>query len=161
MGRIWEDAASILEAASAAGPGETSDIVILIDRQNGIRIVNAGGRELDALYREYQAASAYSVKRTARSVEVEARDGENRCVLKRAIGGELPFGAVGGIPQHLIRPECDWFGVIGAACAVGCGDGSDRLSRGTPYQVRRLAEGSSRIRGKSQSTGQAAVLYPL
>jgi hypothetical protein len=116
--RIWEDAASILEAASAAGSSESSDIAILIDRQNGVRIVNADGRQLDALYREYQAASAYSVKRTSGSVVVEGQDGQNRCVLQKSIGGQLPFSATGGIPQHLIRPECGWFRRIGLACAA-------------------------------------------
>ena len=105
MGRIWEDAASILETASAADPSESSDIAILIDHQNGLRIVDAGGWQLDALRREYHAAAAYTVKRTSQSVVVEAQDGHSQCTLKRAIGGQLPFSAMHGIPQHLIRPE--------------------------------------------------------
>jgi hypothetical protein len=105
VGRIWEDAASILETASAAGQNEPSDIAILIDRQNGMRIVNADGWQLDALCREYQAAAAYTVKRTSRSVVVEAQDGQTQCVLKKSIGGQLPFSAMSGIPQHLIRPD--------------------------------------------------------
>lgn len=105
MGRIWEDAASILETASAAGQGDSSDIAILIDYQNGLRIVNADGWQLDALRREYHAAAAYSVKRTAQSVTVEAQDGQSQCTLKKALGGQLPFSSMHGIPQHLIRPE--------------------------------------------------------
>jgi hypothetical protein len=105
VGQIWEDAASILETASAANQSESSDIAILIDRQNGMRIVNAGGWQLDALCREYQATSAYTVKRTSQSVVVEAQDGQNRCVLKKSFGGQWPFSAISGIPQHLIRPE--------------------------------------------------------
>ena len=105
MGRIWEDAASILETASTAGQRESSDIAILIDHQNGLRIVNAGGWQLDALRREYQAAAAYTVKRTAQSVVVEAQDGQTRCKLTKSIGGQLPFCPSNGIPQHLIRPE--------------------------------------------------------
>ena len=106
MGRIWEDAASILETASAAaGQPESSDIAILIDYQNGLRIVNAGGWQLDALRREYQAAAAYTVKRTSQSVVVEAQDGQSQCTLKKSIGGQLPFSFMSGIPQHLIRPE--------------------------------------------------------
>lgn len=107
MGRIWEDAAGILETASAAGASESSDIAILIDYQNGLRIVDASGWELDALRREYRAAAAYSVKRTSQSVVVEAQDGQTQCTLKKSIGGQLPFGMLGGgIPaQHLIRPE--------------------------------------------------------
>jgi hypothetical protein len=105
VGRIWEDAASILETASAAGQGDSSDIAILIDYQNGLRIVNADGWQLDALRREYHAAAAYSVKRTAQSVTVEAQDGQSQCTLKKALGGQLPFSSTYGIPQHLIRPE--------------------------------------------------------
>lgn len=106
MGRLWEDAANILETATAAaGQSESSDIAILIDYQNGLRIVDAGGWQLDALRREYQAAAAYSVKRTAQSITVEAQDGQTQCTLKKAIGGQLPFSVMNGIPQHLIRPE--------------------------------------------------------
>lgn len=105
MRRIWEDAAGILETASAVGQSESSDIAILVDYQNGLRIVEASGWQLDALRREYHAAAAYSVKRTGQSVVVEAQDGQSQCTLKRSISGQLPFSAMNGIPQHLIRPE--------------------------------------------------------
>ncbi len=108
MGQIWKDAASILETASAAAAGQSdsSNIAILIDHQNGLRIVNADGWQLDALRREYHAAAAYTVKRTAQSVVVEGQDGQTHCTLKQSIGGsQLPFSAMNGIPQHLIRPE--------------------------------------------------------
>lgn len=105
MSRIWQDAASILETASASGAGESSDFAILIDHQNGLRMVNAAGWQLDALCREYQASAAFAVKRTACAVVVEAQDGENRCVLTKSTSGQLPFSAMHGLPQHLIRPE--------------------------------------------------------
>lgn len=105
MRQIWEDAADILETASLVGQSESGDIAILIDHQNGMRIVDADGWQLDALRREYSAAAAYSVKRTGRSVVVEAQDGQTQCTMKKCVGGQLPFAVMNGIPQHLIRPE--------------------------------------------------------
>lgn len=105
MRQIWQDAADILDTASAVGQSESGDIAILIDFQNGMRIVDAAGWQLDALRREYSAAAAYSVKRTGHSVMVEAQDGQNQCTMKKSVGGQLPFSAMQGIPQHLIRPE--------------------------------------------------------
>lgn len=105
MSRIWEDAAGILDTASAVDQTESSDIAIVIDHQNGMRIVNAGGWQLDALRREYHAAAVYTVKRTAHSVMVEAQDGQTHCTMKKSIGAQLPFSAMSGFPQHLIRPE--------------------------------------------------------
>ncbi|MDQ2946758.1 MAG: hypothetical protein M3Y27_12565 [Acidobacteriota bacterium] len=106
MNRFWEDAASIFETASAAGEGGNSEIAILIDDQKSLRIVDAAGWGLDALRREYQAATAYTVKRSATAVVVEAENGSERCTLKKkTMSGSLLTNLMGGIPHHLVHPE--------------------------------------------------------
>ncbi len=105
MSRLWQDAASILETASSSSDqSSASDFAILIDHNNGLRmLMNAEGWRLDTLQNEYGAAAAYTVKRTAQSVTVEAQDGQSRCILSKSIPGSLPFSRMHGLPQHLIR----------------------------------------------------------
>ena len=105
MNRFWEDAANIFETASAVREGGDSEIAILIDDQKSLRIVDAAGWGLDALRREYQVSTAYTVKRSANSVVVEAENGSEHCTLKKNLGGSLLQNLMGGIPHHLIHPE--------------------------------------------------------
>jgi len=107
VNRFWQDAASILETASAVRDGGQSDIAILIDARNGLRIVDGAGWGLDALRREYQASTAYTVKRTGDSVVVEAENDSEHCTLKRNVSGSaLMANLMGGIiPHHLVRAE--------------------------------------------------------
>jgi hypothetical protein len=106
VNRIWEDAASIFETATATRDAGQFEIAILIDDQKSLRIVDASGWGLDALRREYQAATAYTVKRTASSVVVEGHSGSDHCTLKKTMGGNVLISLMGGgIPHHLLRPE--------------------------------------------------------
>ena len=105
MNRFWEDAASIFETASAVREGGDSEIAILIDDQKSLRIVDAAGWGLDALRREYQASTAYTVKRSINSVVVEAKNGLEHCTLKKNLSGSLLTNMMGGIPHHLVHPE--------------------------------------------------------
>ncbi len=63
------------------------------------------GWELDALRLEYQASTAYTVKRSATSVVVEAKNGSEYCTFKKNMGGSLLKNMMGRIPHHLIHPE--------------------------------------------------------
>ncbi|MBV9267794.1 MAG: hypothetical protein JO061_16615 [Acidobacteriaceae bacterium] len=103
MNRFWEDAASIFETATAVRDGADSEIAILVDARNGLRIVDAAGWGLDALRREYQASTAYTVKRSGGSVTVEAQNGSDRCMLKKTSTGNALPNLLGGIPHHLVR----------------------------------------------------------
>ena len=103
--RFWEDAAGILETASAAREADPSEIAILIDRQNHLRIVDASGWEVNALRREYQAARAYTVKRNSSTIVVEAQNESEHCTLTKTLKDNLLASLVGNIPYHLIRPE--------------------------------------------------------
>jgi hypothetical protein len=102
---IWQDALGILETASAAPESGPTEIAILIDERNGMRIVDAAGWQVSALQREYSAKTAYSVKRTSGSVVVEAASGADQFTLKKTLN-ENPLASISrGIPHHLIHPS--------------------------------------------------------
>jgi hypothetical protein len=107
VNRFLQDAANILETASAAHDSGPSDIAILIDQNNQLRIVDACGWELGALRREYQAATAYSVKRTTHAIVVEAQQGDEQCTFKKTLAPNPLTALLGGIgiPNHLVRPD--------------------------------------------------------
>jgi len=101
MSRLWEDAAGILETANSQ-QSAGSDFAILLDRQNGIRIVDATGWSLDALRAEYQTGTAFLVTRTATRVRVEAQSGSDHCAMETARKGALP-ALTGGFAHHLVH----------------------------------------------------------
>jgi hypothetical protein len=96
---------SILETASAAREAGPSEIAILIDDRNGMRIVDAAGWQLDALQREYSAKTAYTVKRTSGSVVVEASRGADQFTLKKNLARNPLAAMTTNIPHHLVRPQ--------------------------------------------------------
>lgn len=96
---------SILETASAAREAGPSEIAILIDDRNGMRIVDAAGWQLDALQREYSAKTAYTVKRTSGSVVVEASSGVDQFTLKKNLARNPLAAMAVNIPHHLVRPQ--------------------------------------------------------
>jgi hypothetical protein len=102
--RFWEDAAGILETASAVRENDRSEIAILIDAQQQLRIVDAAGWQIDALRREYQAKAAYTVKRDRASVVVEAQNSTERATLKKLLTENPLANLPGNIPYHLVRP---------------------------------------------------------
>jgi len=105
MSRLWEDAVGILETASVQQEPDGSDFAILVDHQNGIRIVDAAGWRLDALQTEYQAGTAFLVKRTLTSVRVEAQSGPYRCNLETTLSAGALGALTGGVAHHQIRQE--------------------------------------------------------
>jgi hypothetical protein len=105
--RIWEDAAGILETASSAANTSQSDLGILIDERNGLRIVNASGWGIDALRREYRATTAYTVTRTGGAVVVEGQSGSDHCILKQRNYGTNPLSTLlGSISHHVSAKAC-------------------------------------------------------
>ena len=105
VNRVWEDAASIFETAAAAAGGDPSEIAILVDDRQSLRIVDARGWGLDALRREYQAGAAYVVKRTSTSVVVEGSSGSDHCTFSKALPTKMLTNLGGLIPHHLIHSE--------------------------------------------------------
>lgn len=102
--RFLQNAASILETASIAPDSEPADITILIDHQNQLRIVQSNGWDLNALRREYSASTAYSVRRNASAVVVEAQQGDDSCTFRKTLNSN-PLAYLGGIPHHLVRSD--------------------------------------------------------
>ncbi|HEX4771602.1 MAG TPA: hypothetical protein VH351_12265 [Bryobacteraceae bacterium] len=105
MTGLWQDAISILETASAARESGPSEIAILIDDRNGMRIVDAAGWQLDALKREYSAKTAYTVKRRNGSVLVEASSGGDQFTLKKNLAKNPLAAMISTIPHHLVAPQ--------------------------------------------------------
>ena len=133
MSRFLEDAVSILETESAESDNPQSDFAILIDRDNGFRIVDGAGWQLEALRNDYQATTAFLVKRTPDSVSVQAQNASERCDLQRGSGKGVLADLTGGvIAHHLIRREPP---------ALTCGDpsvegyGSSR-NRSSSFPIR-------------------------
>ena len=61
----------------------TQDLVILIDRRGGMRMLNPEGWSLAALSTEFGAAAVYKVERRGGTVRVEGWDGGQRCLIQR------------------------------------------------------------------------------
>lgn len=105
MSRFWDDAASIFETATAVRDSEASDIAILVTENQSLRVVDAKGWGLDALRREYSASTAYTVKRAAGSVVVEAANGIERCTMQKRMSAAAQTNLLGALPYHLFRSE--------------------------------------------------------
>jgi hypothetical protein len=102
VSKFWEDAAGILETAAGAESGDSSDLAIVVDGQNCLRIVYGSGWNVEALQREYQASAAYTITRNSGAVTVEAQSGAERCTLRKQVGAH-PLAFLGsGIPRHLV-----------------------------------------------------------
>jgi hypothetical protein len=75
-------AEQILEVA-VAGNTESQNQAIVIDRQGGMRMMDAAGWTLTALSAEFGAASVFRVERRGGAVRVEGMAGAERCLLQR------------------------------------------------------------------------------
>ena len=88
-----QQAEEILDIAAAGDPA-AGDLAILMDRQGGMRMLDAKGWSLPALCTEFGATAAYIVLRRAHSIRIEGWGGGERCLLQRDIGprrmGHLP-----------------------------------------------------------------------
>jgi hypothetical protein len=105
VSRFWQDAAGIFETASSVTDGSPANLAILVDERNGLRIVDSAGWTLDALRREYQASTAYTVQRTGHSVVVEAQNSAGSCTFRKSLPVSALTNLGGFIPQHLLQPS--------------------------------------------------------
>jgi len=76
-------AEEILEIAAMPG-AESHNQAIVIDRQGGMRMLDACGWTLPALSAEFGAASVFRVERRAGTIRVEGLAGSERCLLQRS-----------------------------------------------------------------------------
>jgi len=87
VGTFLHQAEEIL-AVAAAGTDRAGDLVILVDRQGGIRMLDPAGWSLPALKAHYGAASLYKVERRGQAVRVEGWESDQRCLLQRDLRGQ-------------------------------------------------------------------------
>jgi hypothetical protein len=82
VGGFLQQAEDIL-AVAAAGTERSGDLVIVVDRQGGIRMLDPAGWSLPALKAHYGAESLFKVERRGETVRVEGWESEQRCLLQR------------------------------------------------------------------------------
>ena len=87
---FYRRAEDILEIATA-GDGRLGDSVLVLDRQGGLRIMEAAGWSFPALAAEFGAEAIYKIERRGGKVRVEGWDGSRRCLLQSETSrGKLP-----------------------------------------------------------------------
>jgi hypothetical protein len=78
------------------------DIVIVIDRQGGMRLMEPSGWSLPALSAEYGASAVYRVERRGNAIRVEGLAGTERCLLQRKTTQSTSWGiGMPGMPLYL------------------------------------------------------------
>jgi len=69
----------------AANGDATQDLLIVIDRRGGIRMLDPAGWSMGGLRAELGAQAVYRVERRDGSVRVEGRAGSERCLVERSL----------------------------------------------------------------------------
>lgn len=90
MSGFLEQAEDILEVA-ASGDSSLQDVVIVMERQGGMRMLDPAGWSLPALTAEYGATAVYKVERRGATVRVEGWDGSQRCLIQRSLSSAKLF----------------------------------------------------------------------
>ena len=85
-----QQAEDILDVA-ASGDSSLQDVVIVIDRQSGMRMLDPAGWSLAALAAEYGAIAVYKVERRGAAVRVEGWNGSERCLVERTLSSARLF----------------------------------------------------------------------
>ena len=81
------------------------DVLILIDRQGGMRILDSCGWTLPAVTAEYGASAVYHVERRRGTVRVEGLSGAERCLLQRKSHQGVYGLGMPGMPSQAYRPQ--------------------------------------------------------
>lgn len=108
MRGFLQQAEDILDVA-ASGDANLQDVVIVMDRQCGMRMLDPTGWSLPALAAEYGATAVYKVERRGAAVRVEGWNGTERCLVQRTLSSgrlfELPGMSAGGYrPASMLLP---------------------------------------------------------
>jgi hypothetical protein len=85
-----QQAEDILDVATS-GDSSAQDVVIVMDRQGGMRMLDPTGWSLPALTAEYGAAAVYKVERRGSAVRVEGWNGFERCLVQRNLSSARLF----------------------------------------------------------------------
>ena len=94
MRGFLQQAEDILDVA-AAGDSSLQDVVIVMDRQGGMRMLDPAGWSLPALAAEYGANAVYKVERRDSAVRVEGWNGFERCLVQRNLSSGRLFSLPG------------------------------------------------------------------
>jgi hypothetical protein len=89
-----QQAEDILDVA-AGGDSSLQDVVIVMDRQCGMRMLDPAGWSLPALAAEYGATAVYKVERRGAAVRVEGWNGTERCLVQRTLSSGRLFALPG------------------------------------------------------------------
>jgi hypothetical protein len=103
-----QQAEDILDVASA-GDSSLQDVVIVMDRQGGMRMLDPSGWTLPALSAEFGATAVYKVERRGSAVRVEGWNGFERCLVQRELSRTKLFnlpgmGSVNFRPAMMLLP---------------------------------------------------------
>ena len=85
-----QQADDILDIA-ASGDSSLEDVVIVMDRQGGMRMLDPTGWSLPALSAEYGATAVYKVEHRGATVRVEGWNGFERCLVQRNLNAAKLF----------------------------------------------------------------------
>lgn len=105
VNRFWQDAASVFETATTVADGSANQLAILVDERHGLRILDGAGWTADALRREYNATTAYTVTRSHAGVVVEGKTGSESCRIAKNSPQDFLAALSSSIPHHLVRPN--------------------------------------------------------
>jgi hypothetical protein len=103
-----QQAEDILDVATSRD-SSLQDMVIVMDRQGGMRMLDLSGWSLPALSAEYGATAVYKVERRGGAVRVEGWNGFERCLVQRDLSRAKLFslpgmGNVGFRPSMMLLP---------------------------------------------------------
>jgi hypothetical protein len=137
--RFLADARGILETAFAA-EGPESELTILVDEEDSIRILETAGVPLAALQQELGARTAFRVKRTPSMVQVEGRSGSQSCLLQQKRQYCEAQRLLKSITTSALRPA-----LLLAEATTACSDGdlADRVERCRYYPYDSHSASSS------------------
>jgi hypothetical protein len=78
---LWQHAEEILDTASCAE--RDAGVVVMMDRQGGVRVLDPAGWTFGALQAEFGAAMIFKVNKSPEATSVEAWAGCDHCVIER------------------------------------------------------------------------------
>jgi hypothetical protein len=91
---FFRRAEEILQIASSES-SDLGDVLVVLDRQGGFRMLEPAGWSLPGLAAEFGAEAVYKVERRGFSVRVEGWDGWQRCLLQTQTGRDRACGLFG------------------------------------------------------------------
>lgn len=115
MSEFLRQAEDVLETA-IDGYGD-QDLVIVIGRQGGLRLMDAAGWTLPALTAEYGASAVFRVERRSGGTRVEGLCGAERCLLQRKAPVAQLWGM--GMPGMASHPTAAPLAMLPRGTALG------------------------------------------